>query len=781
MLTKAYKPKKRNQKKKYRAKPRPKVDNNRPETTWNCHQLDDQQITMVSSYNTFTYSLILLVFLILGPFSVNCYENIHFIPFERNENTGVSLTLAGEHALENGFLQKRNKKDLPIFDSIFSPEVFESENNQHPFDEDTNECGGLYRNFSTLLLTPNFGIKNYEPGLNCEYIIFSPYRCPNEFHIQFLDFEIEYSENCTKDYLEIGIEPRICGQIVGIKNYKTEDGVLVINFQSDGTIEGKGFKLLVTRQPCNEDYTIRKLRQNNFQILNDNRNGKSLNVKGIANHLLPPEKTKSNVEGSNNILSTSDNNYNFKFQEEKAQKYINQKNVPESISNYNNNNIDYSNPHINPVSSLYSNHVAPFPNNNPLVPPKNNRNEYLPPPANYPQPQIDNSIAIDKPISTVISGTDDAKINLPNYPRCHSYPNQIYETKPQFPALNEIPNSILTQNPVVCCHSPTLPIVTLGSYNSKTPNFFQMTTIPWYPPINSNYQTQNQRNNIPLIVNSNRYPENANELPLKTIQNQIGTIRSQSQILGIIPSGTLPPCCANIFTQQRFYLSSPGFPYSSNYFTDCLYYIRKNSQNICRLRINLKFFVLGNTATYNYYRQLNNIAPEICLDDFIEIDGQRICGCKTGIEYISEWGLEDKIIRLKLFGKANNSQKNGFILDILQEECSNRFRKNIVNDGQPQILRRDLLIHSSDNNNLNSKNTSSHETDKLENLSRTNFRIKRQISFDNPTGSSSQFFAFQNKQNQCSFTAADFFKLIIELPWINRPQCIGVGQAIVQV
>lgn len=111
-----------------------------------------------------------------------------------------------------------------------------------------DSCGGTFRDKQVVITSPRYP-NYYSKNVNCEYVFYSPFVCTNEFHIQFLNFNLEPSLNCNKDKVLIG-ENKYCGQVVGIMKYKATNGTLRINFISDNTIENKGFELLVTRLPC---------------------------------------------------------------------------------------------------------------------------------------------------------------------------------------------------------------------------------------------------------------------------------------------------------------------------------------------------------------------------------------------------------------------------------------------------------------------------------------------------------------------------------------------------
>lgn len=112
-----------------------------------------------------------------------------------------------------------------------------------------SDCGGIYKNNQHLIQSPGYP-NNYGHNLECEYTLMAPFVCRNHFHVQFIDFDVEPSRNCSKDYVKVGEEDVLCGQVIGIKKYEAEAGVLKIKLVTDGWESRKGFQLLVTRLPC---------------------------------------------------------------------------------------------------------------------------------------------------------------------------------------------------------------------------------------------------------------------------------------------------------------------------------------------------------------------------------------------------------------------------------------------------------------------------------------------------------------------------------------------------
>lgn len=362
----------------------------------------------------------------------------------------------------------------------------------HNNELNVNSCGGTFRDKQVIIQSPQY--PNFYPkNVHCEYRFYSPFVCSSEFHIQFLDFQLESSLTCTKDRLTIGSDEILCGQVIGIMKYKAMNGILRINFTTDTTIEDKGFKLLVTRLPC----------------------------------------------------STNDDDIQSNF--------------------------------------------------------------------------IENS-------STVVVGAPDASTN-PN-------PSTVEPT---------------TRSTVFS--SSETPVL-IGGRNKHA-------IAPTTPFIQNHFQ-ENENVPIPSIAN---YQPICQSQTHTTQSNGLWSNRRTPQAFQPPQSftTTLPSCCINVYNQKRFYIISPGFPTGANNHNDCLYYIEQHHPNICRLRIEFKYFLMGDWQR-NIYNQ--------CAKNFIEIDGHRYCGCKTGTVIYTQWSVTPKVIRFS--NAPNYAGIQGFILDITQEDCPYR-------------------------------------------------------------------------------------------------------------
>ncbi|CAK1578706.1 unnamed protein product [Parnassius mnemosyne] len=107
----------------------------------------------------------------------------------------------------------------------------------------TSACGGVLTSEEGTIASPNYP-QSYPFGSDCEWILStSP---GNRVYITFEKFDIEYSEGCNEDYLEVR-ENNGGGQLIGvfcgsqIPTNTTAANKLYIKFHSDSKDSGQGF------------------------------------------------------------------------------------------------------------------------------------------------------------------------------------------------------------------------------------------------------------------------------------------------------------------------------------------------------------------------------------------------------------------------------------------------------------------------------------------------------------------------------------------------------------
>lgn len=119
----------------------------------------------------------------------------------------------------------------------------------------------------------------------------------------------------------------------------------------------------------------------------------------------------------------------------------------------------------------------------------------------------------------------------------------------------------------------------------------------------------------------------------------------------------------------NFFLTSPGFPRNPNGYSDCFFVVPRTNVQTCRLRINFRFFNLPDPD------------ERTCQYHFLVIDNKRICGCKTGLVYLTQMDSRPKIIRYvnKLTAGIIGQQRSvGFLLEVQREACPYRYLSGVA-------------------------------------------------------------------------------------------------------
>ncbi|XP_052897592.1 uncharacterized protein LOC128304444 [Anopheles moucheti] len=457
------------------------------------------------------------------------------------------------------------------------------------------ECGGVYKRLQSEIRSPSFP-DDYQGHLHCEYTFKSPFVCSSQYHFQFVDFALEPSRNCSKDRLVIGDVEVLCGTVIGSKLYDAPGGLLRMKFITDGWGSGRGFRLVVTRQPCSEDSEAAES-STAYSVFTTIQVADEPDDSNEDTTTDPPEA------GDGRIVSS-------------------RQDIP---------------PEFNPSG-----------------------NGYLPPPTSptptYPSPTYPPiTFPCRAPCSYPPWGC-----SVPNYPVMPILPPPRYPCDPRiqscspsypnYPTYPQHPVPVQPQNPA-CPIAPCVPVPSVPQY-------------PQYPSYYPGYPTTGTEGTTSLGGPPPGYEpaktEVKPEFPEPTTERVPEGVEPENQV-SFVP-GVGPTCCRNAFTQRRFYLTSANFPSLTTVNQDCVVQIHRNSPYICRLVISFKFFLLGNDQFPG------------CPGGFVEIDGQRICGCRTGQVYrTADFGpYPSKTIRIHTrAGRFPTVQ--GFVLDVYQEECPQRF------------------------------------------------------------------------------------------------------------
>lgn len=125
------------------------------------------------------------------------------------------------------------------------------------FQTNVKSCGGTFSGYQFTISSPKYP-ELYSPNIECVYWLqgILPSQCQPTFYFQFLDFDLEATENCAEDYLQIGSSNIFCGFTKGLRKYETENGSLKITFHSGNKRKvHRGFKILVTTSDCKDKHT----------------------------------------------------------------------------------------------------------------------------------------------------------------------------------------------------------------------------------------------------------------------------------------------------------------------------------------------------------------------------------------------------------------------------------------------------------------------------------------------------------------------------------------------
>lgn len=257
------------------------------------------------------------------------------------------------------------------------------------------------------------------------------------------------------------------------------------------------------------------------------------------------------------------------------------------------------------------------------------------------------------------------------------------------------------------------------------------------------------------------------ELRLKFLTDQTISGRGFRILITKLPCDT--HCCANSYKSRRFLITSPNYPHRASK-SDCIFKIYKSNPNICRLRMHFKYFLNG---VYNF---------GMCYNGFVKVDGKILCGCQTGLNLVSTFdhnsGTNPKVIRFKNDISAVDNFLRGFVLEVIQDECPDKYT--------PEELQSPQLFYYNDqlsNSHSNSKKYAEMFTVTIEKNSNTSLDIYRPQGVGykekEPTNYlSTKDYLFPNSNHEndyrCqNFNVNDLRGMMESVLWKIMPSCVA--------
>uniref|UniRef100_A0A182MKS8 CUB domain-containing protein n=1 Tax=Anopheles culicifacies TaxID=139723 RepID=A0A182MKS8_9DIPT len=588
------------------------------------------------------------------------------------------------------------------------------------------ECGGVYKRLQSEIRSPSFP-NDYQGHLHCEYTFKSPFVCSSQYHFQFVEFTLEPSRNCSKDRLVIGDEEVLCGTVIGSKLYDAPGGLLRMKFITDGWGSGRGFRILVTRQPCTDDNEAAES-STAYSVFTTIQVADEIDTSSEDTATEPPG-------GDGKIVSS-------------------RQDIP---------------PEFNPGENGY---LPPPTAPTPTYPSPTYPSQAYPCPAPCPYPQWGCSVP-SYPITPV---------HPPRYP-CDPRVQSCSPSYPQYPPYPQQPVPGQPHNPV-CPTTPCVPVPYIPQY-PQYPSYY-----PGYPTtVTTDTEGTNSLGGPPPGYGPVK-TEVKPEFPEPTTERVTEGVEPENQV-SFVP-GVGPTCCRNAFNQRRFYLTSANFPSLTTGNQDCVVQVQRTSPYICRLVITFKFFVLGS----DHYPG--------CPGGFVEIDGQRICGCRTGQVYRTAGFGPYPTKTIRIHSRAGRFPTvQGFVLDVYQEECPQRFPLKRSDEYQPQhssqngrysfemarVEGRQLAVPVQTIQTTNTTQQITHQyyvynlddakpIQRPQDIPLVTGESQQQVVPYRPTATDSQKFVHlpiptqSGGPNRCLFTTLDWLRLKLDWLWIFKPVCL---------
>ncbi|XP_055940019.1 cubilin-like isoform X2 [Argiope bruennichi] len=112
-------------------------------------------------------------------------------------------------------------------------------------------CEQTFSSESFQVISPGYQSGSYPDGSDCRYTVKKSSFQVCALQVKFYTFDLEQSEDCAKDYLDIA-EQKLCGRMEydSVRTYEFLEDEMIIQFHSDGFKNGAGFFLLFEQKTC---------------------------------------------------------------------------------------------------------------------------------------------------------------------------------------------------------------------------------------------------------------------------------------------------------------------------------------------------------------------------------------------------------------------------------------------------------------------------------------------------------------------------------------------------
>ncbi|XP_054713828.1 cubilin-like [Uloborus diversus] len=180
------------------------------------------------------------------PLMVRSSEDLQFV---EEDNDTASDTEASTSLMQNAFLAPNQKQTFDVSSTCKSTNGELA--NSISFDDQL--CGAVHKETEFTLSSPGHP-SSYPSRGRCEWTVVHSHSTVCGLEFQFWAFDLEPSDNCTYDYLQVQGSERLCGRIPSgtVRFFKFTGNLTTITFVSDNQNSRMGFNITVKQlNSCN--------------------------------------------------------------------------------------------------------------------------------------------------------------------------------------------------------------------------------------------------------------------------------------------------------------------------------------------------------------------------------------------------------------------------------------------------------------------------------------------------------------------------------------------------